>query len=200
MAVSLWYRLLYRFGITPWERDEVPAQVRDIAAELGEPGRALDVGCGTGRDAVHLAQRGWTVTGVDAVPRALEAARKRAAAAGVSVEWVQGDVTRLEGLGLEGGYDLVLDRGCFHGLPDDGREACARGVNALAAPGATLLMFGFSPGFHGPAPRGIGAEEIGQRFGPGWEHLSSTADAGRQFPSWMRNPDPYWHRFERRAR
>jgi SAM-dependent methyltransferase len=197
-AVSLWYRLLYRLGITPWERDEVPARVREIGAEFAQPGRVLDVGCGTGRDAVYLAQRGWSVTGVDAVPRALAAARERAAAAGVQVEWVQGDVTRLEELGLDGGYQLVLDRGCFHGLPDDGREACAHGVNMLAAADATLLMFAFSPGFHGPAPRGIGAEEIKQRLGPGWELVSSTPETDAQFPPWLRNPDPYWHRLERR--
>lgn len=161
-------------------------------------GRALDVGCGTGRDAVHLAQRGWSVTGVDAVPRALEAARKRAAEAGVKVEWVQGDVTRLEELGLEPGYDLVLDRGCFHGLPDDARDACARGVNALTGPRATLLMLAFTPGSRGPMPRGIGAEEIKQRFGPDWELVSSTPDAGRDFPPWMRDPDPHWHRLRRR--
>jgi SAM-dependent methyltransferase len=196
--VSLWYRALYRLGLTPWERDEVPEQVREMAAEFAQPGRALDLGCGSGRDAVHLAQRGWAVTGVDAVPRALEAARERAATAGVKVEWAEGDVTRLDELALHGGFDLVLDRGCFHGLPDDAREACARGVNALASPGATLLMFAFSPGFHGPAPRGIGAEEIQQRFGPAWELVSSRPDPGRRFPPWMRNPDPYWHRLRRR--
>jgi SAM-dependent methyltransferase len=197
--VSLWYRVLYRLGFTPWERDDVPAQVRDLAAELAQPGRALDIGCGSGRDAVHLAQRGWAVTGVDAVPRALEAARKRAATAGVKVEWVEGDVTRLDELGLDGGFDLVLDRGCFHGLPDEAREACARGVNALAAPDATLLMYGFSPGFHGPAPRGIGAEEIRRGFGPDWELVSSAPESTAGLPPWLRNADPYWHRLERRA-
>jgi SAM-dependent methyltransferase len=198
--VSLWYRLLYRLGVTPWERDEVPEQVRELASEPARPGRALDLGCGTGRDAVHLAQRGWTVTGVDAVPRALDAARKRAAAAGVSVQWMEGDVTKLEELGLDPGYDLVLDRGCFHGLPDDAREACARGVNSLTAPGATLLMFAFAPGFHGPAPRGVGADEIAERFGPGWELVSSTPETPRDdAPPWLRNVGMSWHRLEQRA-
>jgi SAM-dependent methyltransferase len=196
--VSLRYRLLYRLGLTPWERDEVPAQVREIGAEL-PPGRALDIGCGTGRDAVYLAQRGWTVTGVDAVAQAIDAARERAAAAGVTVEWVLGDVTKLEQLRIGSNYDLVLDRGCFHGLPDDAREACARGVNALTAPGATLLMFAFSPGFHGPAPRGIGADEIEKRFGLGWKLVSSARDPAARLPPWLRNADPQWHRLERRA-
>jgi SAM-dependent methyltransferase len=197
--VSLWYRLLYRLGITPWERDEVPAQVKEVGAEREQPGRALDLGCGSGRDAVYLAQRGWTVTGIDAVPRPLEAARERAAAAGVNVQWVQGDVTKLEALGLDSGYDLVLDRGCFHGLPDEARTACARGINALAAPDARLLMFAFSPGFHGPAPRGIGADELSERLGPAWELVRSTPDPVSQLPPWMRNVDPYWHLLERRA-
>jgi SAM-dependent methyltransferase len=198
--VSLWYRLLYRLGVTPWERDEVPERVRELASEPAERSRVLDLGCGTGRDAVYLAERGWQATGVDAVPRALDAARKRAAAAGVKVDWREGDVTRLEDLGLDSGYDLVLDRGCFHGLPDGAREACARGVNALAAPGATLLMFAFAPGFHGPAPRGIGADEIAEHFGPGWRLVSSTPETpSPNAPPWLRNIDMGWHRLERRS-
>ena len=59
--------MLYLLGITPWERAEVPAQLQRFAAEWSQPGRALDVGCGTGRDAVYLAQQGWTVWILDAL-------------------------------------------------------------------------------------------------------------------------------------
>ena len=197
--MSFWYRVLYRLGITPWDRDEVPARVKEVAAEFPQPGRAFDLGCGTGRDAVYLAQQGWTVTGVDAVTQALDSARKRAAAAGVEVEWVEGDVTRLEELGLREGYDLFLDRGCFHGLPQGAQEACARGVDALAAPGATLLIFAFSPGFHGPAPRGISADELTQRFGQGWELESSTPETPVGLPPWLRGVELSWHRLKRRG-
>lgn len=195
--MSFRYRLLYRLGITPWERDEVPQKVREVAGEWDKPGRALDLGCGTGRDAVYLAREGWSVTGVDGVPKALDEARRRAAAAKAKVDWVQGDVTRLEDLGLAAGYDLVLDRGCFHGLSDEDREACARGVNALAAPGASLLIYAFAPGFHGPAPRGISGQDIAAHFGPDWELVSSERDAMPDPPAWMRNPDPSWHRLKR---
>ena len=125
------YRALYRLGITPWERDSVPRQVvelADSAERSAAPGRVLDVGCGTGRDAVYLSERGWTVTGVDAVPRAIDGARRRAQAANAEVTWVLGDVTRLETLGIGDGYGLVVDRGCFHGLSDAERERCASGT------------------------------------------------------------------------
>ena len=197
--MSLRYRLLYRLGITPWERDEVPPQLRAVVGEWQRPGRALDLGCGTGRDAVYLAGEGWTVTGVDGVPAALGEARERAVTAGAEVDWVEGDVTRLGELGLREGYDLVLDRGCFHGLSDGDRDACASGVNAVAAPGASLLIFAFAPGFHGPAPRGISAEEIVARFGPEWELVSSERDSVAKLPGWMRNADPSWHRLKRRV-
>jgi SAM-dependent methyltransferase len=196
--VSFRYRLLYRLGITPWERDEVPPQLRLVAGEWAQPGRALDLGCGTGRDAVHLAQQGWTVTGIDGVPQALSEARERAGSAGVDVNWVEGDVTRIDELGLNERFDLVLDRGCFHGLDREQQLACARGVNVLAAPGAELLMFAFSPGRHGPAPRGIGADEIAQRFGPEqWELVESTRDSEGRLPPWLRNANPSWHRLRR---
>jgi SAM-dependent methyltransferase len=170
-------------------------------AASSRAGRALDLGCGTGRDAVYLAQQGWSVTGVDAVPQALDAASERARSAGAAgADFLRGDVTRLEQLGLERGYDLVLDRGCFHGLSDDERAACAAGVNELAAPGAELLIFAFSPGFHGPAPRGISAEELLQRFGPGrWELVESTRESIPGLPLWLRNAKPAWHRLQQRA-
>src|SRR4051812_7704514 len=199
--MSVAYRILYRLGITPWDRDEVPPRITQVAAERPAPGRALDLGCGTGRDAVYLGQQGWAVSAVDAVPKALDAARRRSRQAGVDVDFRQGDVTRLEQLGLEPGYDLVLDRGCFHGLTDDDRDACARGVNALAAPDAELLMFAFSPRRHRPAPRGISAEEIVQRFGgpDEWELVDSTRDTEGRLPPWLRNADPAWHRLRRRG-
>jgi SAM-dependent methyltransferase len=196
--MSVGYRILYRLGITPWERDDVPDPVKRRAA--AGRGRALDLGCGTGRDAVHLAQQGWTVTAVDAVPMALGEARERARRAGVEVDFRQGDVTRLSQLGVESGYDLVLDRGCFHGLGDEERERCAAGVNELVTGSAELLIFAFSPGWHGPAPRGISAEEILERFGPGeWELVESTDETPRGLPPWLRGVRMSWHSLRRAA-
>jgi predicted RNA methylase len=98
--MSLWYRLLYKVGFTPWEQDSgvVGAQIdRLLALEEAERnapyGPALDLGCGTGRWSVKLALRGWRVVGVDVVPAAIEAARRRAEAAGVDAAFIEGKVT-----------------------------------------------------------------------------------------------------------
>lgn len=172
---GLVYRAAYRMGLTVWER-RVPAV--DLV-ELVEgpsspvPGRALDLGCGTGTDSIYLAAHGWDVTGVDMVPRALAAARRKAAAAGVEARFVEGDVTRLRDAGVGDGYSLLLDFGCFHTLPADLRAAYVQSVSAAAAPGALLLIYGFKrPPALAPMHAGLTADEVRERFdGSGWEML-----------------------------
>src|SRR6185312_11253449 len=105
--MSLLYRLLYRVGFTPWDTGEVPGELSALIEGNGlAAGRALDIGCGTGTQAVYMARSGWEVTAIDAVPRPLAQARARADTAGVSVDWILGDVARLHRLGLEPGFTL----------------------------------------------------------------------------------------------
>src|ERR1700709_2145942 len=94
-TMSTGYRLAYRFGFTPWEQagggfgPPVASLVDREEVGLAPPyGKALDVGCGTGAHAIELARRGWQVTGVDAVAKALAAAREKAAGAGGEVRVV----------------------------------------------------------------------------------------------------------------
>src|SRR5437763_11798589 len=119
--MSLVYRIMYLVGFTPWDNEAVPAELTEVVQGPGAPpaGRALDIGCGTGTQAVYMASHGWEVTAIDAVPRPLSRARARADAAGVSVDWILGDVARVGRLGLTPGFTLFYDRGCFHGLNDD---------------------------------------------------------------------------------
>jgi SAM-dependent methyltransferase len=194
------YDILYRLGITPWEHEEAPEQLKSITEgwPVTPAGRALDLGCGTGVDAVHLAGHGWTVTAVDGVGQALGKARARAQAAGVEVSWVQGDVCSLEQLDIGGSFGLVLDRGCFHDLTDDQRDRYARGVSAVTDPGAKLLMFAFQPRRRGLGPRGVTAEELMGHFGQDWELLSSSPDIEVKLPRWFGDIRPTWHRLRRR--
>jgi SAM-dependent methyltransferase len=193
------YRVLYRMGITPWERDSVPTPLVELGEQYPSPGRALDIGCGTGRDAVYLAGRGWTVTGVDSVPRALDAARRRAGASGVSVNWVRGDVTRLQTLGIGDGYELLVDRGCLHGLADGERERYAEGIAAVAAPASRLVMFAFQPRSRGLGPRGITSDHVTQHLGAAWELESRVPDTESQLPRWIGDAKPIWYQLRRRA-
>ena len=167
------WRLMYRLGFTPWDR-MLPAEL--AAAMTGPdalpPGRALDMGSGYGTKAILMATHGWRVTAIEAVPRALEEARRRAAKAGVKIDFRRGDVTRLDVLKLEPGYDLVFDFGCFHGLNSKQRDAYAAGVNALAAPGATLLMMAFTRAVP-PVMSPVSEAELLQRFGPAWRSAGS---------------------------
>jgi SAM-dependent methyltransferase len=195
--VSLGYRVMYRLGITPWDHDNITDQLTTLieGPDALPVGNALDIGCGGGRDARYLAHHGWAVTGVDVVPRALDRARRRAHQAGVSVRWVQADITAADAIDLIGlgeRYSLVLDFGCVHGLTDPQRQRAAATIDTLADPGATLLMFAFQPGRRGPAPRGIDRAELHERF-PGWT-LSSIAPASdATLPGPLRNAQPTWY-------
>ncbi|PDP87881.1 SAM-dependent methyltransferase [Glycomyces fuscus] len=192
---------MYRLGFTPWERYGAAggAQLgalldRETRARSAGPGRALDVGCGRGQFTPELSRRGWEAVGVDIVPEAVEAARRRGPA---EVTYVVGDVTGLESAGL-GVFDLFLDIGCFQGLEPDQRAAEGRGVTALAAPGATLLMLAFGPSRYRRLVEGVSQPEVEAAF-PEWELLAvEEADtAGLGWP--MNRTSPRWYRFRRTA-
>jgi SAM-dependent methyltransferase len=169
--VAVAYQLLYLVGFKPWERGGVDRDLarfleREEQARTPPYGRALDLGCGTGLQTVELARRGWDAVGVDSVPRAIRQARRRSATG--SVRFVLGVVTKLADAGLGDGFDLFVDRGCFHGLDDTQREAVARGVTDMAASEAVLLMFAWGTGVPRPLPRGAEPGEIAASF-DGWE-------------------------------
>ena len=203
--MSLGYRVLYAVGFTPWEQmaqPQIAGQIADLFAREeegpGPHGRALDLGCGSGIWAVALAQRGWQVTGVDFVPKALRRARQRAERAEVDVELLEGDVTKLEAAGVGSGFRLLLDFGCFHDeLSDEQRVAEGREATAVAAPGATLLLMSWKPGRRGPLPRGASREDI-QAALPEWSAIDDEAmDLPSGAPGYVRRAEPRFYRLRR---
>jgi SAM-dependent methyltransferase len=171
------YRLAYAVGFHPWEG---LAEHRPFAGKLLELvareehghappyGQALDLGTGSAVWAVLLAQRGWEVTGIDLVEKALRRARGRAGEAGAKVRLVHGDVTALRAAGLGSGFRLLLDTGTFHGLIDAQRDAMGREVSAVASPDATLILDCFAPRRRGPLPGGASRADVERAF-PEWE-------------------------------
>jgi SAM-dependent methyltransferase len=121
-----------------------------VLDELGdlEPGRALDLGCGNGRHAMWLAERGWNVTAVDFSAEALRQARERAAATGADVHWVEADLTEYEP--APQAFDFVLVA-YLHVPEGERRPILSRAAGALAD-GGKLLVVG-----HDPANIGTGA-------------------------------------------
>src|SRR5260221_10156924 len=84
----------YRSGDTPWDTGRPSSELQRVLAEEKVPaGRAIDLGCGTGANAVWLAQQGFDVTGVDISPLAIERANARAQAAGVSCRFLVADLS-----------------------------------------------------------------------------------------------------------
>jgi len=140
MRRRLFFELRYLIGRAPWDTGTTPPEVVEFL-DRTPPGRALDIGCGTGTNAVAMARRGWSVTGLDFSGRALRAARARAAAAGLTVDFLQGDASELRG--VTGRFEYILDIGCFHALPPDGQRRYARRVAELAGPGTTYMLYTF---------------------------------------------------------
>jgi SAM-dependent methyltransferase len=149
MNVSkIFYNGMYRFTKPDWDTGLTPPEVMTAQAAFTQPGRALDLGCGTGTTSIYLAQHGWQVTGVDFSPKAIELARDKARRAGVEVDLHLGDVSRLDF--LSDPFDLILDIGCLHGLDRESRARCAEQLRRLTRPGSKFLLFGFiRPAFFG---------------------------------------------------
>jgi ubiquinone/menaquinone biosynthesis C-methylase UbiE len=153
-----WFNLWY-FRRPPWDSGVTPPELRELIRDH-LPGRAIDLGCGTGTNAISLAQNGWHVAGVDFASRAIEIARRKARAAGMDVDFRVDDVTRLRD--VIGPFDLALDIGCFHSLPTERRGAYLDTVYRILVPGGAWLLYGFTkpdesvPGV-GLAPRDVQA-------------------------------------------
>ncbi len=143
------YDLLYRVG-APWDGPPRPELVSLVErgvltpAHLS-PGRAIDLGCGTGANVVYLAEHGFESTGVDFSPVALRSSRKRASTLGMDgqIRFVEGDLTASEIPGAVGPFDLLVDYSTLDDLDAAGRRAMAGLVAKLARPGALFLLWCF---------------------------------------------------------
>jgi len=128
----------------PWDVHQAQPRLMELEALGGISGEVLDIGCGLGDNAIFLASRGHSVTGLDGSPAAIEEARRRAAEAGVTVTFDVADATDLSG--YEGRFDTVVDSALYHCLDEEGQQAYIAALYRVTRPGARLHLSCFSDG------------------------------------------------------
>jgi cyclopropane fatty-acyl-phospholipid synthase-like methyltransferase len=185
------YEFLYRFSKPRWDSGVTPPDVvAEVARRQGQPGRALDLGCGTGTNSIYLAQHGFQVIGVDFSLKAIEMARQKARQAGVVIDFYINDVTRLDF--IREPFDLILDIGCFHNLGPAERARYAENLTRLTCPGGLFMLYAFGPRSSGWRKLGIAEEQVKATFTPQFaaQRIDHGEDHGQLASAW------YW--FERR--
>jgi SAM-dependent methyltransferase len=140
MRHRLFFTWRYLFGQPPWDSGVPPPELLSFLEEH-LPGRAIDLGCGTGTNVLTLAQNGWDATGVDFSPLAIWRARRKIARSGLIADLRVCDVTDLSD--IEGPFDLALDIGCFHSLEPVDRPRYINQVARLVRSGGTYMLYTF---------------------------------------------------------
>lgn len=183
------YDLMYRIW-APWDsvgvRSDLIGLLDSGQVSPEEYPRAIDVGCGTGANVVHLAGLGFDAWGVDFSGVAIRKARKRAARAGLDAHFVVADLTSDAIPGVDTPFDLLIDFGTLDDLRGPDRRAMAETITRLARPGSKFLEFCFygateelpAFSFKGTSRMShIAPGEIEELFGADWT-VETFADHG----------------------
>ena len=177
------YSLMYLLpGHPAWDTGISPPEL--VSFIKGHPpGKALDLGCGTGTNAITLAQHGWQVNGIDFAGRAIRLAKRKAKISGLNIDFRVDSVSSPRN--LAGPFDLVLDIGCFHSLTEEERIQYARNLVVWLSPQGFFLTYAF---FRDPSEKGPGLVEADLRMLS--NHLNQVkrqdgSERGRRPSTWM---------------
>jgi cyclopropane fatty-acyl-phospholipid synthase-like methyltransferase len=182
----------YLLGRAPWDTEITPPEITYlIEEEKLPPGRALDLGCGTGTNAIYLAQHGWRVVGIDYVPKPIRLARGKAKRAGVAdrTEFLVNDVTRLDNTPSQS-FDLAVDIGCGHSLPPEQQPIYADTIARVLKPDAIFMLYMFRP--TSERSMGLEPEAVRQLFEPNF--ALTWSDLGQDISA---KAGSAWYRFTR---
>lgn len=183
---------LYETGVTPWELNRPDQDLQYwVNSYPVNPCKTLELGCGTGANAIWLAGRGFDVTGTDFSSLALEKARANALAAKADIQFFERDF--LSETLDDKDFSFVFDRGCFHSFDDigDRTDFAQNAHNHMAKDGLWLSFLGNAdapPREEGPPMRS--ALDISRAVEPWFEILTLTTaffDSKRETParSWQ---------------
>jgi ubiquinone/menaquinone biosynthesis C-methylase UbiE len=152
-------------GKAPWDIGRPQRSFIEIADRV--TGAVLDVGCGTGENALFFAERGHPVLGVDFLEHPIREARRKAGERGLDAEFVRRDALTLPTLDRQ--FESVIDCGLFHVFSDEDRARYVAGLAHVTRPGGRLFLLCFSdeePGTQGP--RRVSERELREAFADGW--------------------------------
>ena len=166
----------YHDGRAPWDVGRPQPAVVRLASAGGFAGAVLDVGCGTGENALHIAALGLPVLGVDVAETALAIAREKADDCGIEVEFAAADALQLEHLARS--FKTVLDSGLFHTFDGDERTRYVASLASVTEHAGTLYVFCFSDDGPDKGPHPIRQKELRAAFQPtqGWEIVAIHPD------------------------
>ncbi len=158
----------YLDGPAPWDVDGPQPAIVRVASDGGLAGRVLDVGCGTGENALHVASLGLSVLGVDVAGTALAMARAKAADRGIDAEFAAADAFELDRLGRR--FDTVLDCGMFHTCDGDERPRYVASLATVTESDGTLYVLCFRDDGPDTGPHPVSEDELRAAFSPdsGW--------------------------------
>jgi SAM-dependent methyltransferase len=157
-------------GTPPWDIGRPQSAIRSLfETDASFEGPILDLGCGTGENSLFLADRGHSVLGVDASPRAIEKAKTKAETRNVAgdIDFRVHDALSLGDLDEE--FGVVLDCGLFHVFDDETRRTYVSSLESVVASDGRVVILCFSdrePGEWGP--RRISEKELRTAFSDGW--------------------------------
>lgn len=166
----------YQDGPAPWDVGRPQPVVARLAAEGGFAGAVLDVGCGSGENALCVASLGLSVLAVDVAETALAMAREKADERGIAVEFAVADALQLERLGRR--FETVLDSALFHTFDGHEQPAYAASLAAVTERGGTLYVVCFSDKGPDTGPHPVTQEALRAAFNPraGWDVLAIEPD------------------------
>jgi SAM-dependent methyltransferase len=161
-----------------------------FSASAGFAGAVLDVGCGTGENALHVATLGLSVLGVDVAGTALAIARAKAADRGIEVDFAAADALQLERLGRR--FETVLDCGLFHTFDGDERGGYVTSLASVTEHDGTLYVLCFSDDGPDTGPHPVSQDQLRAAFNPGTGWQVATIEPDRVQTRYPDDGAPAW--------
>lgn len=155
-------------SLPPWDIGRPQGEIIRLAEKGEIRGAVLDAGCGTGENALFLANQGYEVTGIDAVEAAIRKAKQKSRERRVPAVFLEWDALEISGLGKR--FGTVIDCGLFHVFSDEERPLYVQELRSILVPGGTFRLLCFSEMESGDwGPRRVTRREIREDFDRGWK-------------------------------